>query len=408
MSALAAWQSPAFRRYQGARLCGILGMQALHVATGWQIYELTRRPLDLGIAGGVQFLPLLFLFPITGSLVDRFDPRRIVALAYAWQAVLAAALAAMTWAGLDEVWPIWLVLLGMGVGRSLAAPASSALLPQTVPIERFANAASWTSTVWSTGVIVGPALGGAMVAWAGGAAGAYVFTAALLVVGLAQLARLEARPATRAREPVSVDVMLAGLRYLWSRPILLGAVTLDLFAVLLGGAVALLPVFAKDLLAVGPEGLGLLRGAPAAGALVTAAWLSFHPVRRHAGLVLYGTVAIFGLATVAFGLSESFWLSLAALVVVGASDEVSVFIRRNVVLLATPEELRGRVSAAEFVFISASNELGELESGLAAAWLGPKRAVVWGGLGTLAVVAIAAWRTKELRTLDRMEELKPG
>ena len=406
MSTLAAFRSPAFRRYQAARVLSILAMQGVSVAVGWQIYDLTHSALDLGLVGGVQFVPLLLLWPLTGTLADRFDRKSVLLGAYVWLLLVIVGLAALAVRGGSVVAPIYALLFAIGIGRAVSGPASSAMLPQLVPPEDFPNAASWSSTLSSVGVIAGPALGGAAYAWAGGAVGAYVLSAGLLTLATLSLATVSPRAVAKAREPLTLQAALVGVRFIRRHPVLLGAITLDLFAVLLGGAVALLPVYARDLLHTGPEGLGVLRAAPAVGAGLTALFLSARPLRRNVGTTLYVTVAAFGLATIAFGLSTSGIGALVALLLIGATDEVSVFIRQNVVQLATPEAMRGRVGAAEFVFIGASNELGELESGLAAAWIGPVAAVVGGGIGTLVVVALSAWLMPALRRVDRMDELR--
>lgn len=385
-------------------------MQVLSVAVGWQVYSLTGKALDLGWVGLVQFLPLALFWPITGVIVDRSDRRLVIVGTYVWQVAMALVLAAIAWwPGEDGggIGPILTVLFLIATGRALAAPAASALLPQLVPRGDFANAATWSSTLSSVASIVGPALGGAVYAWAGGASAAYIVSAVLLALGGSQLARVPLTVERGSAGAMSWGAAIAGVRFIFATPVLLGAITLDLFAVLLGGSVALLPIVARDILHTGPDGLGLLRAAPAVGAALVAFFLAFRPVTRRIGIVLFAAVTVFGLATITFGLATSFGVALAALIVVGASDEVSVFIRQNVVTLATPNALRGRVSAAEFVFIGASNELGEMESGMAAAWLGVVTAIVFGGVGTIGVVVVTAIFARSLRRIDRFEELTP-
>lgn len=399
-----AFRNPAFVRYQMGRVCGIVAMQVLSVAVGWQVYELTGRPMDLGWVGLVQFLPLALFWPVTGVIVDRSDRKRVIVGTYIWQVAMALALAGIAARG-GGLAAILGVLFLIASGRALAAPASSAILPQLIPTEDFANAATWSSTLSSVASIVGPAIGGAIYAWAGGATVAYVASAVMLAIGGSQLARLPLTLARGNAGAMSWGAAIAGVRFILATPVLFGAITLDLFAVLLGGAVALLPVVAKDVLHTGPDGLGLLRAAPAVGAALVAFFLAFRPVTRRVGVLLLATVSVFGLATIAFGLATSFGVALIALVVAGGSDEVSVFIRQNVVTLATPNALRGRVSAAEFVFIGASNELGEMESGIVAAWLGVVPAIVLGGVGTLVVVVVTAVFARELRDIDRFSEL---
>lgn len=402
----AALRVPAFRRFLAYRVLGLLSLQIQSVVVGWQVYAITGRALDLGLVGLIQFIPQLLLFPVTGTAVDRWSRQWILV---GCNAIFATCSLLLGWLSLDgpaTVGPIFAVVLLLALGRAFSAPAGTALLPLLVPREVYPNAVTWSSTTYSLGVIAGPALGGALYAAFGGASGPYFVAFGLSLAAAAVLATVPARPQARLDEPTTLATLLAGFHFIRRRPVVLSAVTLDLFAVLLGGAVALLPIYAKDILAVGPAGLGMLRGAPAVGSALMATALAFHPPRRHVGRTLYATVVVFGLATVGFGLSTDFRLSLLLLALTGAADEISVVIRQNVVQLATPDHLRGRVSAAEFVFIGASNELGEMQSGLAAAWLGPVRAVVAGGLGTLGVVALSWWRSPELRGVDRLEDVK--
>jgi MFS family permease len=406
LDARAAFASPAFRRFQVARLFGILGLQMQGVAVGWQVYDLTHRPLDLGLVGLVQFVPAMLLWPVTGTVVDRYDRRVIVLGTLIGFMITALALATLATTGVTTVWPIFATLVLLAVTRSFSAPANQALLPQLVPREHFANAVTWSSTLFQIGAVAGPALGGLVYAITGDPRAVYGAAAALLAVAAAVLTTV--RPLATpppARERPTWSHVLGGVRYIRARPVILGAISLDLFAVLLGGAVALLPVYARDILHVGPAGLGVLRAAPAAGAASMAIALSFRPIHGKAGHKLLIAVAIFGVATLVFGVSTSFAVSLVALAVVGAADEMSVVIRQTVVQIATPDEMRGRVSAVNFLFIGISNEIGELESGLTAAWLGAVGAVVAGGLGTLLVVALAAWLAPALRDVDRLDQV---
>lgn len=406
-TAHAAFRSPAFRRFQAARLLGILGLQMQAVAVGWQVYDLTRRPLDLGLVGLVQFIPAMLLWPITGVLVDRVDRRLVVLATLVGYAVTAALLATWATIGVATPTPIYATLVLLAVCRAFAAPAQQALLPQLVPKADFPNAVTWSSSLFQLGAVAGPAIGGAVYAATGSARGVYVVAVALVLTAAGVL--LTVRPAEAPRPPQGrpgwADVF-EGVRYVRERPVILGAISLDLFAVLLGGAVALLPIYARDILHVGPAGLGLLRASPAIGAAAMAVFLAFRPVGGRAGRKLLAAVAAFGAATIGFGLSEHFWLSVAALVVVGASDEMSVVIRQTIVQIATPDDKRGRVSAVNFLFIGISNEIGELESGLTAHWFGARRAVVLGGCGTLLVVALAAWLAPALRKVDRLEDVE--
>lgn len=402
----AAFRSVPFRRFQVVRLCGILGLQMQAVAVGWQVYDLTGSALDLGLVGLVQFVPAMLLWPFTGVLVDRVD-RRLVVLATLFGYAVTAGLLAM-WAtiGVTTPTPIYATLVLLAVSRAFAAPAQQALLPQLVPKPDFPNAVTWSSSLFQLGAVAGPALGGAVYAMTGSARGVYVIAVALVLTAAAMLAFVRPREAALATERPGWSDVFEGVRYIRERPVILGAISLDLFAVLLGGAVALLPVYAKDVLHVGPAGLGMLRAAPAIGAACMAVFLAFRPIGGRAGHKLLAAVAVFGLATIGFGLSDHLWLSVAALVVVGASDEMSVVIRQTLVQIATPDDKRGRVSAVNFLFIGLSNEFGELESGLTAHWLGARRAVVLGGCGTLLVVALAAWLAPALRGVDRLEDVE--
>lgn len=407
MSARAALANPAFRRLQGARLATVLAIQMMSVAVGWQVYEATSRALDLGIVGAVQFLPVLFLWPFTGSVADRSDRTRVLLLCSSGLLAGLVALLALTLAGKvgagQAPWPVYVVLVGMAAARAFAGPAGAALLPRIVAPEELQPAVALASSTFQVGSVAGPALGGVLYA-VGGAAGVYGTAIVLLVVTLALQAGLPPTPGEGNARPRDLADLMAGLTYVRGRPVVLGAITLDLFAVLLGGAVALLPIYARDILQVGPAGLGALRAAPAIGAATMAAFLAVRPVTRHAGRILLATVAVFGLATIGFGLSSSFTLSLGLLVVLGMADEVSVVIRQTLVQVHTPDAMRGRVSALNLLFIGMSNEVGELESGLAAEWLGVVPAVVAGGVGTLLVVAVAAWKAPALRDVDRLGE----
>lgn len=405
-TAHAAFRSPAFRRFQAARLLGILGLQMQAVAVGWQVYDLTRRPLDLGLVGLVQFIPAMLLWPFTGVIVDRVDRRLVVLATLVGYAATAALLAMWATVGVTTPAPIYATLVLLAVCRAFAAPAQQALLPQLVPKEDFPNAVTWSSSLFQLGAVAGPALGGAVYAVTGSARGVYLVAVGLVLTAACVLLTVRPREAARPQGRPGWSELFEGVRYVRERPVLLGAISLDLFAVLLGGAVALLPIYARDILQVGPGGLGLLRAAPAIGAAAMAIFLAFRPIGGRAGHKLLAAVAVFGLATIGFGLSDHFWLSVAALVVVGASDEMSVVIRQTIVQIATPDDKRGRVSAVNFLFIGMSNEIGELESGLTAHWFGARRAVVLGGCGTLLVVALAAWLAPSLRRVDRLEDVE--
>jgi MFS family permease len=392
------------RRYQAARLLLTLGIQMQSVAVGWHVYSFTGRALDLGYVGLAQFLPAILLSPVTGDTADRFDRRKILLCCYATLTLCALLLFGLSQAQVLERVPLYAVLLLLGVARAFAGPASQSLVPSLVPSAQLAPALAWSSSILEIAIITGPALGGFLY---GGveAKGVYLCAAAMMAGATLLLARMEVRIGRLEHGARSWARLMAGLRFVWHQKVVLGAISLDLFAVLLGGAVALLPIFAQEILHTGPWGLGLLRSAPAVGAGLTALVLAHRPLRRNAGRTMFGCVALFGAVTVVFGLSRNLWLSLAALVVLGAADMVSVVVRSTLVQLATPPEMRGRVSAVNMVFIGASNELGEFESGLTAQWMGAVTAVVVGGVGTLAVVALWAWRFPELRRISRLEDV---
>jgi MFS family permease len=380
--------------YLAGSLLANLGVQVLGVAVGWEVYARSHRALDLGYVGLAQFVPAIALTLPAGDAVDRLDRGRVLVACYAVLAACGVALAVLTAVGGQgaSVAPIYAVLVVTGAARAFEGPASQAIVPGLVPPPQLTRAMTASSTAWQVATIAGPALGGALYGLAGGAALAYAACAAML--GLAALCALAIRPQPPAaaaddRAPAWRRA-LAGLGFVRRQPEILQAISLDLCAVLLGGATALLPIYARDILRVGPWGLGLLRGAPAAGAAAIALILAVRPLAGRIGRVLLGCVALFGAATVVFGMSRSLPLSLAALAVLGAADMVSVVVRSTVVQLHTPPAMRGRVSAVHMLFVAGSSSLGELESGATAAWLGAVPAVVLGGLGTIAVVVIFA------------------
>src|SRR6204780_2543190 len=411
---LEAFASRDFRLYQMARAGAILGSEAQAVAVAWQVYEITHRALDLGYTGLTLFLPgLLFLLP-AGHVADRYDRRVVILVCYTLQILCTLALLLFALQGLHRVEPIFAVLFLIGLGRAFSGPASSALLPHLVPTEHFVNAITWGATVFQIANIAGPAIGGLLytLPLKGRLYGApIVFLFALLTgIGFVTLiGSLHVRPGRMEHRAISTDVILAGFHYVWSSKLLLGSISLDLFVVLLGGATALMPIFAHDLLHTGPQGLGALRSAPALGALAVSIWMTFRPVLQRPGILMFIGVAIYGSATIVFGLSRNLLLSLAALMVVGASDMVSVVIRSSMLQLATPASMRGRVSAVNSLFVGASNELGEFESGVTAQWWGAVRAVVAGGLGALAVTGIWGVLFPKLRPVDELtvEALMP-
>ncbi len=428
-----AFGSRDFRLYQAARLLVILGAEAQSVAVAWQVYQITHSALDLGYTGLALFLPGLLFMLLAGHLADRFDRRRIILVCYALQAFCTAALLLFALEGTGPVgangrppiWPIYAVLVGVGLGRCFSGPAASALLPSLVPKGQFVNAITWGATIYQIANMAGPAVGGLLFTltlrgqWArwNGAGIVYSFTLLMLVAFLLLVGAMRAKPESGAemgseavKKGVSVRTVLAGLEYVWRNKLLLGSISLDLFAVLLGGAVALLPIFAQDVLHTGPRGLGLLRAMPSVGALGMSLLLTLRPIKRHAGRTMLLAVTVFGAATIVFGLSHTVWISLIALVLVGGSDMVSVVIRSSILQLATPPEMRGRVSAVNWLFIGASNEFGEFESGLTAHWFGAVRAVVLGGIGSVLVTGWAAAAFPALRTAGALttESLRGG
>jgi MFS family permease len=391
----------AFVRYQLVRFVSVVATQMLSVATAWEVYERTHRPESLGFVGLAIFTPQILFILFTGVVADRHDRRVVLAICHATIAVAALAFAWVAAHPEVGVAPFYAVLFLFGAARAFAGPAGQALTPSLVPQELFARAVAVSGTTFQIAVVIGPALGGTLVAPIG-TSGVYLVVAGLELAVISLLPFIALRAHTRAssREPAWTQ-LVAGIRYVVTRRALLGAITLDLFAVILGGATALMPVYARDILHVGEWGLGVLRAAPAAGALVVALYLGVRPLEARAGVVMFACVALFGAGSVVFGLSESFALSIAALVVMGGADMVSVVVRHVIVQAQTPDEMRGRVAAVNMVFIGASNELGELESGLTAAWLGTVPAVVAGGLGTILVTALCAWRFPELRRIER-------
>ncbi len=394
----------AFMRLWVSRLFGTASNQMLLVALGWQMYDLTHSAWDLGLVGLFQFLPALALVLVAGQVVDRFHRARIVALCMAAQAVIAGAL---IWAAtVHAVGREMLLVVSIAVGtvRAFQMPTQQALTPMVLPPALLPRGLAFSSAGSQGAIVAGPALGG--FAYVAGANVVYALCTCLFIAAGLLAAGVRYEQPSRVKKAITMETLLAGVRFVRDRQAVLGAISLDLFAVLFGGAVALLPIFARDLLHVGSWGLGLLRAAPAAGALLTSIALTRWPVARRAGTVLLVAVAIYGAATIVFGVSTSFVLSLAALFVSGGADMVSVVIRQSLVQLDTPDEMRGRVSAVNSVFIGASNQLGEFESGVTAAWLGPVGSVILGGVGTLVVAATWTRLFPVLAHRDRLTTLR--
>jgi MFS family permease len=397
-----AFRYPDFVFFQTARFIIVLALEMQSVAVGWQVYEITRKPLDLGLVGLAQFLPGVIFMLASGHVADRFDRRRLLMTCYAGFALCSGLLLAISWRGAHSVYPIYGVVVLLGTVRAFNFPTTRALLPQLVPEEHFANAVAWNSSVFQGATILGPSAGGLVYAISRGAAAVYATAMVIALAAIVSTLQIKARRSARRRPPVNLETVMAGFRYIWEQKLILGSISLDLFAVLLGGAVALLPVYAREILKTGPWGLGLLRSAPGVGAALMAILLAHRPLTRNIGKTMLWCVGGFGVFTIVFGLSRNLYLSLIALLLCGASDMVSVVIRALLVQLGTPDEMRGRVNAVDMLFIGASNQLGEFESGLTAAWFGTVPAVVLGGIGTLAVIAIWAWRFPELRQADQV------
>jgi MFS family permease len=397
---------PDLRRYLSARFIVGMATQVQTVAVGWQVFSVSGDPLDLGLVALSQFLPFILLILPAGHVADRYDRRRVQLATYLVLATCAAALLGLALAGAEDLAPVFAVMVGFGIARAFNQPTGQALLPNLAPPGTFPQAMALNSSLGQVATIAGPAMGGALVIF--GVEVAYGLSLVLLVIGAVLVVNLRGGGRTEAsREPVSMATLLSGITFVRSRPIVLGSISLDLFAVLFGGATALLPIYAGEILDVGPAGLGLMRAAPAVGAALLAAALTIRPLRRHVGRWMFGGVLIFGLATIVFGVSTSFALSLAALVAMGAGDMVSVYIRHMLVQLETPDSIRGRVSAVNSVFIGASNELGEFESGITAAWWGIVPAVVVGGGVTIAVSVLWTRLFPVLWRLDRFPAAPP-
>ncbi|EPC02048.1 hypothetical protein L861_20560 [Litchfieldella anticariensis FP35 = DSM 16096] len=393
-----------FLAFLVSRLAAVFAMQIQAVVVAWQVYDITRDPMSLAYVGLAQFLPMVVLLLPAGDLVDRFPRKRILQLSWAVQGLCSALLLALSASGNGDVTLYYVVLALFGCARAFTGPTLQSLLPNIVPRAQLAQAIALNSSIMKIAVIGGPLLGGILYAVGGSLAyavclGCFVTALILLVpVPVRQVQEAKAREATAWRR------FTAGIGYIHSQPIILGAISLDLFAVLLGGVVALLPIYAQDILGVGPEGLGALRSAIAIGALLMGIFLGMRGIKRHAGLVMFTAVAIFGLANLVFALSTVFWISWLALLTAGAADMISVYVRMTLIQLATPDEMRGRVNAVNMLFIGSSNELGEFRAGSMAAWLGAVPAAVVGGLGTLAVVGAWSRIFAPLRKVDRFDD----
>jgi MFS family permease len=395
-----------YRLYLGGRFFAAMSQQMLSVAIGWYLYDLTGDPLTLGYAGLATFMPIaLFTLP-GGDLSDRFDRRRILAIAHFAQAACAGVLVYLAATRTVHPWPFYGVLVISGMARAYSAPAVQSFAPFLVPREQFAESVAWSASANRVATIVGPALGGLIYLLGPEAAFAACLVQSLLVS--ASMIAIRTRVAAAIEKgSTAFSRAIAGLRYVRRQPVVFGAITLDLFAVTLGSITALLPVYARDVLDVGPGGLGAMRSSLALGAVTTALLIAALPAGRlpHGGRAMFVGVAVFGAAILAFGVSTSFALSIAALAVMGAADMISVWVRSTIVQLATPDEMRGRVSAVHMLFVGTSNELGDFRAGAIAAWLGALPAVLAGGVCTLLVTALWARFFPELRRIDRLAEV---
>ena len=399
------FQHAAFVRFWFARVAATIALQMLAVAVGWQVYALTGSALDLGLVGLSQFLPSIALVLLVGHVADRRDRRGIVRVCQSVEALAAIVLALGSAQGWISVHAIFALVFVVGAARAFEAPTMQALLPAVVPERLLSRAIASSATASQAAIITGPALGGFI--YTAGPAVVYSVCALLFITASLLIASLKLERKPPAREPPSLASVFAGVAFIRRHPAMLGAIALDMFAVLLGGATALLPIYARDILHTGPWGLGLLRSAGAIGALFTALYLARRPLDGHAGRTMLLAVATFGAATIVFGLSEIFALSVLALAIMGAGDMVSVVIRSTLVQLSTPDDMRGRVNAVNAMFIGTSNQLGEFESGVTAALFGTVPAVVLGGVGTLLVVALCARIFPDLARIDRLDGLRP-
>jgi len=410
---LAVLRHRDFSLFLGARFCAAIAAQMLVIGVGWQVYQLTGRLLDLGLIGLSQFLPFFCLVLFAGHAADRYERRLILILCGTVQCICACLLLVFALNRVTQTWPIFIVLAFLGVARAFQMPTAQSLLPNLIPAEALRSAVAISSSTFQVATIAGPSLGGILYAFAdqvtgihSGAALVYAAAAVLCVCAIVMLAAIRLRRVPPKPAAISWSSLLQGLRFVWRRKTVLGAISLDLFAVLFGGATALLPAFTHDVLHAGPEIFGYLRTAPGIGAGLTAILLTFRPISRRVGATMFAGVMAFGAATVVFGLTHRTWVALIALVILGAGDMVSVFIRSVLVQLETPDDIRGRVSAVNAVFIGASNELGEFESGFTAAWIGLVPAIVAGGVLTLAVgVLWARYLFPQLWRMHSFEEL---
>ncbi len=402
--AFVALRHPNFSFFLVARFCATLAVQMQGVAVGWQVYSISGNPLDLGLIGLAQFLPFSILVLVAGHFADRANRRSILFLCYSVECLCGILLLYFTLTGQQAVWPVFAVMAMYGSARAFMMPTSQAIMPNLVPADSFANAVALNSSSFQIAILTGPTVGGLL--YMLGPEVVYFTVACLLLVSQIFMLFVRVEKPAPSNSPPTWHTFLEGLHFVWNKPIVLGAISLDLFAVLFGGATALLPAVASDILHVGPAELGLLRTAPGLGATLTAMTLAFFPIARQVGRWMFDGVALFGVATILFGLSANLYLSLFALALLGVGDMVSVYIRHMLVQLETPDAIRGRVSAVNSVFIGASNELGEFESGLAAAWLGLAPSIIVGGCATLLVTLIWMRGFGSLRMMNHFPQPK--
>ncbi|MDE2091742.1 MAG: MFS transporter [Gammaproteobacteria bacterium] len=399
-------QQPAFLQFWFARGASGFAFQMLSVAVGWQIYSMTHRAFDLGMIGLVQFVPSITLALVAGHVADRYERKRVVLICQLVEGLAVVLLAIGSILHWFQETAILSLIFVIGVAKAFEFPTLQALLPRLVPIALYPRAMAASSSAMQSAMIIGPALGGFL--YLAGPGVVYSVSGLLYLTASILMWRLKTDRPRVPREPPTLRSVFAGITFIRHRPVVLGAISLDLFAVLLGGATALLPIFARDILHTGPWGLGLLRAAPAVGALSMGIWLAHSQLKRRVGQIMFVAVAGFGIATIVFALSRSFWLSMLALIGLGALDMISMVIRSALVQLETPDEMRGRVSAVNAIFINTSNQLGEFESGVTAAWFGTIPATLIGGIGTLIVVGLWMWWFPALRQRQRLESADPS
>lgn len=400
-SGLAAFRHPDFILFFFAKLFAMTAFYMIMVALAYHVYDLTGDAMDLAYIGLTMFAPAIGFALITGYVADRFDRRLVLALCYLVMAAAAVLFFLFTVSGAKVVWPVFLILILYGTGRAFYMPASNALVPNLVPAGIFPNAIAWNTTANKTTQIVGPALGGLL--YELGPAVVYGTSAVIFVIAVITMAMIKTRTHRAGKEPPSFKTLFAGLDYVFNKKIVLGAISLDLFVVLMGGATALLPIYAKDILEVGASGAGFLRSAMAVGGVVTALLLTQITMTRGVGRILFASVTVFGLATIIFGISEWYLVSLIAMAVLGAADMASVYIRQTLIQIATPDDMRGRVSAVNSVFVGTSNELGEFRAGVFAAWLGAVPAVVIGGIGAVLITGLFWKLFPDLTRVERLD-----